>query len=434
MTELEELRIEIEANERHINALEKAIQALYDAGWKSQGNEQSMKSVSNAIDVDCALEKNFSFQEIEGGIEILGYNGPQVTTLVIPNEINNKPVISIGNEAFIKFKIQKVILPRACKEIKDRAFYSCALECIEFPDSLVSLGKSVFSGCKCLKTVEFNPNLRNIGEYCFWGSGIQSLDLPPYVKAVPNGCFEWCRSLKSVSLNENLEMLGSSAFYDTAIQKIALPENIRLVEKSALDFSTQRKSKIAVLGVDTKFEELPSNAEIYCLPGSVVFQQAQESGMDVKTLSEYMGSAFIEEEKRINALGDTIETLNSIFDSVQLNDEIEKYKRIAKIASLINCTAVRFNINTEKQNKNLQKAESKKKIIDAKVEEAIALIKNDINDASKCIFSYRKVEGGIKVIGYKGVKHGTLIIPDRIDGRPVVSIGKCAFERMYFKK
>mgnify|MGYP004479037539 FL=1 len=52
MTELEELRIEIEANERHINALEKAIQALYDAGWKSQGNEQSMKSVSNAIDVD----------------------------------------------------------------------------------------------------------------------------------------------------------------------------------------------------------------------------------------------------------------------------------------------------------------------------------------------------------------------------------------------
>lgn len=38
MTELEELRIEIEANERHINDLEKAIQALYDAGWKSQGN------------------------------------------------------------------------------------------------------------------------------------------------------------------------------------------------------------------------------------------------------------------------------------------------------------------------------------------------------------------------------------------------------------
>ena len=433
MTELEELRIEIEANERHINDLEKAIQALYDAGWKSQGNGQGAKSVSNAIAADSAQEKYFSFQEIEGGIEILGYNGPQVTTLVIPNEIINKPVISIGNEAFIKFKIQKVILPRACKEIKDRAFYSCALECIEFPDSLVSLGKSVFSGCKCLKTVEFNPDLRNIGEYCFYGADIEDLVLPPKVKVLPKGCFQ-LTSLKSVSLNKNLEMMGSGAFSSTKIQKIALPENIRLVEKSALDFSTQRKSKIAVLGVGTKFEELPSNAEIYCLPGSVVFQQAQESGMNVKALSEYMGSAFIEDEKRINALGDTIETLNSIFDSVQLNDEIEKYKRIAKIASLINCTAVRFNINTEKQNENLQKAESKKKIIDAKVEEAIALINNDINDASKCIFSYRKVEGGIKIIGYKGVKHGTLIIPNRIDGRPIVSIGKCAFERMYFKK
>ena len=445
MSEIEELRIAVEANEKDIDDLEKTVQALSDIcqGSKGAGEvdeeqnsefEEILADDEDAVDANNASEKSFSFQEMDGGVEILGYNGPRVATLVIPNEINNKPVISIGNEAFIELKIQKVVLPKTCKEIKDRAFNSCTLESIEFPDALISLGKSVFSDCKNLKAVEFNPNLRNIGEYCFWRSGIQSLDLPPYVKAVPNGCFEWCRSLKSVSLNENLEMLGSSAFYDTAIQKIALPENIRLVEKSALDFSTQRKSKIAVLGVDTKFEELPSNAEIYCLPGSVVFQQAQESGMDVKTLSEYMGSAFIEEEKRINALGDTIETLNSIFDSVQLNDEIEKYKRIAKIASLINCTAVRFNINTEKQNKNLQKAESKKKIIDAKVEEAIALIKNDINDASKCIFSYRKVEGGIKVIGYKGVKHGTLIIPDRIDGRPVVSIGKCAFERMYFKK
>ena len=337
MSEIEELRIAVEANEKDIDDLEKTIQALSDIcqGSKGAGEvdeeqnsefEEILADAEDAVDTNNALEKSFPFQEMDDGVEILGYNGPRVVTLVVPNEINNKPVISIGNEAFSELKIQEVVLPKTCKEIKDRAFNSCTLESIELPDALISLGKSVFSDCKNLKAVKFNPNLRNIGEYCFWRSGIQSLDLPPYVKAVPSGCFEWCSSLKSVSLNENLEMLGSSAFYDTAIQKIALPENIRLVEKAALDFSTQRKSKIAVLGVGTKFEELPSNAEIYCLPGSVVFQQAQESGMNVKALSEYMGSAFIEDEKRINALGDTIETLNSIFDSVQLNDEIEKLK------------------------------------------------------------------------------------------------------------
>ena len=397
MTELEELRIEIEANERHINALEKAIQALYDAGWKSQGNEQSMKSVSNAIDVDCALEKNFSFQEIEGGIEILGYNGPQVTTLVIPNEINNKPVISIGNEAFIKFKIQKVILPRACKEIKDRAFYSCALECIEFPDSLVSLGKSVFSGCKCLKTVEFNPNLRNIGEYCFWGSGIQSLDLPPYVKAVPNGCFEWCRSLKSVSLNENLEMLGSSAFYDTAIQKIALPENIRLVEKSALDFSTQRKSKIAVLGVGTKFEELPSNAEIYCLPGSVVFQQAEEAGVPVKKLNEYVTHIFNENDTRLLLLEKAIKVLNDIHHAEHAQNEINNYQHAMDIIGLINSTAEKEKLDAERINASLQ---------NTKYEGAAADLKRVI--INNCLRS-------LAIAGFKWTGLSEVIVPEEVE-------------------
>lgn len=433
MTELEELRIEIEANERHINALEKAIQALYDAGWKSQGNEQSMKSVSNAIDVDCALEKNFSFQEIEGGIEILGYNGPQVTTLVIPNEINNKPVISIGNEAFIKFKIQKVILPRACKEIKDRAFYSCALECIEFPDSLVSLGKSVFSGCKCLKTVEFNPNLRNIGEYCFWGSGIQSLDLPPYVKAVPNGCFEWCRSLKSVSLNENLEMLGSSAFYDTAIQKIALPENIRLVEKSALDFSTQRKSKIAVLGVGTKFEELPSNAEIYCLPGSVVFQQAEEAGVPVKKLNEYVTHIFNENDTRLLLLEKAIKVLNDIHHAEHAQNEINNYQHAMDIIGLINSTAEKEKLDAERINASLQNTKYEGAAADTQVDKVITELQASIDNNSKGVFSYRKIQDGIEILGYKGFKVDTLTIPDQINGIPVVSIGKYAFRYMSFR-
>ena len=433
MTELEELRIEIEANERHINALEKAIQALYDAGWKSQGNEQSMKSVSNAIDVDCALEKNFSFQEIEGGIEILGYNGPQVTALVIPNEINNKPVISIGNEAFIKFKIQKVILPRACKEIKDRAFYSCALECIEFPDSLVSLGKSVFSGCKCLKTVEFNPNLRNIGEYCFWGSGIQSLDLPPYVKAVPNGCFEWCRSLKSVSLNENLEMLGSSAFYDTAIQKIALPENIRLVEKSALDFSTQRKSKIAVLGVNTKFEGLPSNAEIYCLPGSVVFQQAEEAGVPVKKLNEYVTHIFNENDTRLLLLEKAIKVLNDIHHAEHAQNEINNYQHAMDIIGLINSTAEKEKLDAERINASLQNTKYEGAAADTQVDKVITELQASIDNNSKGVFSYRKIQDGIEILGYKGFKVDTLTIPDQINGIPVVSIGKYAFRYMSFR-
>ena len=432
MTELEELRIEIEANERHINALEKAIQALYDAGWKSQGNEQSMKSVSNAIDVDCALEKNFSFQEIEGGIEILGYNGPQVTTLVIPNEINNKPVISIGNEAFIKFKIQKVILPRACKEIKDRAFYSCALECIEFPDSLVSLGKSVFSGCKCLKTVEFNPNLMNLGEYCFWDSDIEDLVLPPKVKVLPKGCFQ-LTSLKSVSLNKNLEMMGSGAFSSTKIQKIALPENIRLVEKYALDFSTQRKSQIAVLGVGTKFEGLPSNAEIYCLPESVTSHQAEEAGMAVKKLIGYVTNICNENDTRLLPLEKAIKAMNDIHRAEHAQNEINNYRHAMEIIGLINSAAEKEKLDVKQISASLQNTKYEGAAADTQVDKVITELQTSIDNNSKGVFSYRKIQDGIEILGYKGFKVDTLTIPDQINGIPVVSIGKHAFRYMSFR-
>lgn len=433
MTELEELRIEIEANERHINDLEKAIQALYDAGWKSQGNGQDAKSVSNAIAADSAQKKYFPFQEIEGGIEILGYNGPQVTTLVIPNEINNEPVISIGEKAFKELESPKVILPKTCRKIKDGAFDSSTLESIKFPDSLISLGNSVFSRCQNLRTVEFNPNFRDMGEDCFYSSGIQNLALPSKVKLVPKDCFRWCLSLKEVRLNENLERIDSGAFYNTKISRMALPETVRLIEKSALDFEENQKSKIAVFGLDTKFEELPSNAEIYCLPESVASHQVEEEGMPVKILNEYVANIFEENDIRLLPLGKAIKALNDIHRSEYAQNEINNYQHAMDIIGLINSTAEKEKLDSERISASLQNTRYEGAAADKQVEKAITELQASIDNNSKGVFSYRKIQDGIEILGYKGFKVDTLTIPDQINGIPVVSIGKYAFRYMSFR-
>lgn len=433
MTELEELRIEVEANERHINDLEKAIQALYDAGWKSQGNGQDAKSVSNAIAADSAQKKYFPFQEIEGGIEILGYNGPQVTTLVIPNEINNEPVISIGEKAFKELESPKVILPKTCRKIKDGAFDSSTLESIKFPDSLISLGNSVFSRCQNLRTVEFNPNFRDMGEDCFYSSGIQNLALPSKVKLVPKDCFRWCLSLKEVRLNENLERIDSGAFYNTKISRMALPETVRLIEKSALDFEENQKSKIAVFGLDTKFEELPSNAEIYCLPESVASHQVEEEGMPVKILNEYVANIFEENDIRLLPLGKAIKALNDIHRSEYAQNEINNYQHAMDIIGLINSTAEKEKLDSERISASLQNTRYEGAAADKQVEKAITELQASIDNNSKGVFSYRKIQDGIEILGYKGFKVDTLTIPDQINGIPVVSIGKYAFRNMSFR-
>ena len=83
MSEIEELRIAVEANEKDIDDLEKTVQALSDIcqGSKGAGEvdeeqnsefEEILADAEDAVDANNAPEKSFSFQEMDGGVEILG--------------------------------------------------------------------------------------------------------------------------------------------------------------------------------------------------------------------------------------------------------------------------------------------------------------------------------------------------------------------------
>ena len=87
----------------------------------------------------------------------------------IPDLIDNKPVLIIGQKAFFSCKeLIQVILPKLLVRIDDFAFMGCeALPNIKIPDDVVFIGRRAFRFCTNLSNVILPSGLKEIGDEAF---------------------------------------------------------------------------------------------------------------------------------------------------------------------------------------------------------------------------------------------------------------------------
>lgn len=87
----------------------------------------------------------------DGTIEIYRYNGDAID-VVIPSEIDNKKVTSIGYLCFENSYIRSITIPEGVTNIGFDAFYNCtALENIIIPASVTNIGSRAFDDTPWLK-------------------------------------------------------------------------------------------------------------------------------------------------------------------------------------------------------------------------------------------------------------------------------------------
>jgi uncharacterized repeat protein (TIGR02543 family) len=105
-------------------------------------------------------------------------------------------------------------------------YYNPIIELINIPDSIVEIGKSAFSGCRSLSSVEIANDLI-LGESAFSScTSMRKADLN--VKNIPNRCFQDCTNLKELNLGNDVETLGSYSFYNcTSLSDIDFGENVQ---------------------------------------------------------------------------------------------------------------------------------------------------------------------------------------------------------------
>ena len=191
------------------------------------------------------------------GYAVVGFKPQSTDTagsvdLVIPDEIRDLPVVAINSKAFQGNEyLRSVIIPESVVSIGDSVFFCCSsLTSVTIPYSVVSIGNLVFSGCSRLtnitvsadneyyKSIDGNlytkdgktlvqyargktgtsftipEGVVSIGHWAFYAcSGLTSVTIPEDVTSIGVGAFYWCTGLTSVTIPEGVTRIGYEAFY-----------------------------------------------------------------------------------------------------------------------------------------------------------------------------------------------------------------------------
>ena len=72
------------------------------------------------------------------------------------------------------------------------------------PNSVTSIERYAFSGCRGLKSITIPDSVTSIGMYAFWGCTVlKSITLPDSVTSIGESAFSNCMGLKSVTTHKH---------------------------------------------------------------------------------------------------------------------------------------------------------------------------------------------------------------------------------------
>lgn len=181
-----------------------------------------------------------------------------VTEPVIPATLEGKPVLAIGENAFISCSLMtNVTLPEGLREIGRCAFFGCpVLKEISLPESLNTIGESAFASCKSLATVSAKGGIQNMGPYVFeetaflknckdsyvlFGDGLLiaykgeggSITLPSEVKKIVS--LSACETITDLYIPTGVTEIGNFALAGcTNISRIIIPSTVTKIGDSAM--------------------------------------------------------------------------------------------------------------------------------------------------------------------------------------------------------
>ena len=164
----------------------------------------------------------FTYNVIDGGIELTGCVDGCPSDLVIPEEIDGYSVLSIGEYAFSLEgiedveAIQNVIIPEGIKVIGRGAFHSNMLTSVDLPNSLEYLAG--FNN-NHIATIAIPNNVTHIGLEAFIYTNLKSVEIPNSVQEIDYEAFK-NNQLTSLIFFGEAPTLEFNAFLNNSLTSI----------------------------------------------------------------------------------------------------------------------------------------------------------------------------------------------------------------------
>jgi|GEM_PF-2901666 len=148
-------------------------------------------------------EQGFEWETFGDGVMIIGYTGTS-RDVRIPQQIQEMPVIGIGNWAFADRRLTGVTIPDSVTFINVQAFYNNQLTSINIPDNVTRIGWGAFMGNQ-LTSISIGSKVTGIGNWAFENNHLASVTIPDSVTSIGHGAFRR-NQLASVTVGANVSL------------------------------------------------------------------------------------------------------------------------------------------------------------------------------------------------------------------------------------
>jgi uncharacterized protein YjbI with pentapeptide repeats len=151
--------------------------------------------------------------------------------------------------------LKNVTIDEGITAVGDSAFFKTAVEKIILPSTVIVVRSDAFRECRQLREVILNDGLKTIAESAFKQTeNLSEISIPDSVKHISSECFA-CSGIKSVKLPENsafTSILWETFFGCKNLETVKLPDSINIIDYYALSECTSLRSinldKVQVIG------------------------------------------------------------------------------------------------------------------------------------------------------------------------------------------
>ena len=163
---------------------------------------------------------------------------PKAEKLIIPDQIEDLPVVKIQAYAFKNAAMQQISIPETVTTIEKGAVTHCtALTAVKLPDAVTALPESCFEDCTALTSVSYSDQVQSIGEKAFYQcTALSSITIPQALSSLGTSAFYECVSLSTLDFTPMTGAvdLPSYAFYGCkALESITFTANVHNIGEYA---------------------------------------------------------------------------------------------------------------------------------------------------------------------------------------------------------
>ena len=164
----------------------------------------------------------FKYEEIEGGVKITAHSGinryKSDLIIVIPNEIDGKKVIELGDGVYSNHNHKAIVLNKNLRKIGD-CFGKAKFKKVLIQDGIKNIGDDAFQYSK-ITEINIPDTVTTIGKNAFRGTNLKSIIIPKSVKTIGDFAFSFCDNLEMIIFEGCPEWgLGSFGSY-TKLKKV----------------------------------------------------------------------------------------------------------------------------------------------------------------------------------------------------------------------